>query len=344
VKFEILNPLDVSDWNTRLSPSSGESVFNTVEWARTLCDSYGYNPCYLSRRDGDGRSTLLPLMEVDSWLTGRRGVSLPFSDFCALIGLAADNVEAVVQELIALGQRRKWRYFEIRNDQAVPDTMPRSERYLTHTLDLTSGEQANFERLESSVRTSIRKAVKLGVEVTFSDSLDTVRGFYRLNCETRRRHGLPPQPFLFFKNLHQHVLAKGLGRIATARHEGRAIAADVFLNTGRQALYKYGASEAGSQHLRASNLVMWEAIRRYSQEGYERLALGRTAKIHSGLRRFKLGWGAQESEMGYIKYDFRRSEFQGERSAGSENGYGFVRRLPLWVLQWGGRALYRHMA
>jgi hypothetical protein len=284
------------------------------------------------------------MMEVDSWLTGRRGVALPFSDFCAPVGLDAANLGTVIQELTSLGLRRQWRYFEIRNDHAASDDMPRSARYLTHTLDLTQSESAGFERLGGSTRTSIRKAVKSGVAVTFSQSIESVREFCRLNGETRRRHGLPPQPDRFFENVHRHVLAKGLGGVVTAMHGGIAIAAAVFLHAGRQVLYKYGASDARAQPLRASNLLMWEAIRHYSKNGYERLSLGRTAKSHSGLRRFKLGWGAQESEMGYIKYDFRRNEFEAERRPNSESGYAMARWLPLPLLRWAGAALYRHMA
>ncbi len=344
MQFEILNPLDLPDWNTRLTPSSGESIFNTVEWARVLHETYGYTPCYLTSMKGAGCSALLPMMEVDSWLTGRRGVSLPFSDFCVPIGLGEENSGEAIQELVKLGRRRKWRYFEIRNDRAASKETPRSVRYLTHTLDLKPNEQVMFDRLESSVRTSIRKAVKTGVEVTFSESLDSVRDFYRLNCETRRRHGLPPQPFRFFRNVHQYVLAKGMGRVVTAWHGGRAIASAVFFHTGKQALFKYGAADARSQHLRASNLLIWEAIRHYVGAGYENLSLGRTAKGHFGLRRFKQGWGAQEGELGYIKYDLRRGEFETECETDSENGYGIVRRLPLCVLRCAGSALYKHMA
>jgi lipid II:glycine glycyltransferase (peptidoglycan interpeptide bridge formation enzyme) len=271
-------------------------------------------------------------------------VSLPFSDSCEPIGLNAKNSERVIGELKSFGCSRKWRYFEIRNDRATSEEIPRSLRYLTHTLDLTLSEEKRFGRLESSVRTSVRKAVKAGVEVTFSESPDSVREFCKLNCETRRRHGLPPQPFRFFRNVHQHVLQKGLGRVVTAWHGGCVIAAAMFFHAGRQVLYKYGASDATQQHLRASNLLMWEAIRHYAAEGYERLSLGRTAKNHAGLRRFKLGWGAQEAEIGYIRYDFQRGVFDAERSTDSESGYGIVHHLPLWVLRWAGMALYRHMA
>lgn len=344
MQCEISSPFDLPDWNDRLTQSAGECVFNTVEWARVLCDTYGYRPCYLLEKGGTCFPFLVPMMEVDSWLTGRRGVGLPFSDFCAPIGLEKNNVGAVLQELVKLGIRRKWRYFEVRNDRAVSAGIVRSAGYLAHTVNLGLGEGELFDRFDGSVRTSIRKAVKAGVEVTSATTLESIREFYRLNCQTRRRHGLPPQPLRFFENMQRHVLAKGSGRVVTAWYEGCAIAAAVFLCAGRQVLFKYGASDARWQKLRASNLVMWEAIRQYAREGCEILSMGRTAKTHDGLRRFKSGWGSQESELGYIRYDFRSGAFESEQSPCAENGYRVARHLPIRVLRWGGAALYRHMA
>lgn len=344
MQYEILNPLHEPDWNARLRPEMGEGIFNSAEWASVLHESYGYQPCYVTSRETDNPSLLMPMMEVDSWLTGRRGVSLPFSDFCAPVGVGENNIKSLIQELVSLGHQRKWRYCEIRDDRAIPDDVPRLVRYCTHTIDLKLSEGERFNRLEGSVRTSIRKAVKSGVEVTFSASWDSVRNFYKLNCETRRRHGLPPQPFRFFKNVHQYIISKGLGTTVTAWHLGGPIASAIFFHTGRQALYKYGASNSAAQHLRGVSLLMWEAIKHYANAGFENLSMGRTAKNHSGLRRFKLGWGAQEGERGYVRYDLFAGGFVGEQPLYDTSGFRLLHFLPLCLLRCGGAAIYRHMA
>jgi len=46
-----------------------------------------------------------------------------------------------------------------------------------------------------------------------------------------------------------------------ASHKGKNIASAVYFHFGDKAIYKYGASDRKYQHLRANNLVMWEAIR-----------------------------------------------------------------------------------
>ena len=41
---------------------------------------------------------LLPLMEVDSWLTGRRGISLPFTDECEPLYPDAESFKNLLQK------------------------------------------------------------------------------------------------------------------------------------------------------------------------------------------------------------------------------------------------------
>jgi hypothetical protein len=58
------------------------SFFHGSAWAKTLQGAYGFKPVYFTASEADGRSSILPLMEVNSWLTGRRGIALPFTDDC----------------------------------------------------------------------------------------------------------------------------------------------------------------------------------------------------------------------------------------------------------------------
>jgi lipid II:glycine glycyltransferase (peptidoglycan interpeptide bridge formation enzyme) len=145
-------------------------------------------------------------------------------------------------------------------------------------------------------------------------------------------------------HLQKQVLAKGLGTVVTAWHSGAAIAASIFCHVGKSALYKYGASDPRFQHLRGNTLVMWEAIRYYVENGYDQLSLGRTDVPHAGLRRFKLGWGAEETTVAYFRYDLHRGGFVGGQGHRSEAGYGFLKLMPLSCLRRLGSMLYKHIA
>ncbi len=81
---------------------------------------------------------------------------------------------------------------------------------------------------------------------------------------------------------------------------------------------------------------MWEAIKWHARQGCESLHLGRTSLHNDGLRRFKLGWGAEEQPIEYVKYDLRQERFVTDRdeSAGWHNQV--FRRMPIFVAAGGG--------
>ncbi|MCZ7636147.1 MAG: hypothetical protein M5U12_08980 [Verrucomicrobia bacterium] len=81
--FRIINPRTDLRWDTWLEAFPDATVFHTAAWAAVLEDTYGFKPVHLAFGDPDAPTALLPVMECSSLLTGRRGVSLPFTDHVA---------------------------------------------------------------------------------------------------------------------------------------------------------------------------------------------------------------------------------------------------------------------
>ena len=339
-----VNPVAYANWDTLVAAHPRCSFFHRAAWSKTLQDAYGFKPVYFTSGEADGRSSILPLMEVDSWLTGRRGISLPFTDDCEPLYLDAASIKNLHQAALEFGKARGWKSVEYRGGRELFGEAPASLTFYGHSLNLEKDEDRMFARLESPVRRAIRKAEKSGVTVTASRSLEAVKIFYSLQCKTRRKHGLPPQPFGFFQNIFQHILSKNLGMIAIARCQQRAIAASVYFQSGARAVYKYGASDEAFQHLRGANLVMWEAIKWLARNGAETLHLGRTSIGNEGLRKFKLGWGAEEQKIEYVQYNIRKDRFVvvADASAGWYNRV--FKMLPIGLSRMIGAALYRHCA
>jgi hypothetical protein len=102
MEVEIINPLEYPGWDDLLLSQHDHSIFHTTHWARILHESYGYTPLYFTLfRDG-ALSALIPVMEVNSWITGRRAVSLPFTDYCEPImtenGIFPELMEALLSQ------------------------------------------------------------------------------------------------------------------------------------------------------------------------------------------------------------------------------------------------------
>jgi hypothetical protein len=281
-------------------------------------------------------------MEVRSLLTGRRGVSLPFTDYCEPIISDGVSFEEIFDSAAKEGEKRQWKYIELRCYRNLsPFSLP-SSTYLGHRVSLENGEQSLYKGLKDSTRRNIKKAKAEGVEVRISDEPESVDQFYSLNSITRKRHGLPPQPSSFFKNILELVVKKGYGIVVIGLYEGKAIAASVFFHFGKKAIYKYGASDLKYQNLRANNLVMWEAIRNYCGKGFDSLCLGRTEPENRGLIQFKSGWGTTEQPINYYRYDLKKGSFVSGSSKVTGSHNKIFRNMPLPILKKVGSILYKH--
>lgn len=341
---ERVNPVVDPRWDAELANVEGSTFFHGSAWARVLVETYGFKPVYFLQRQADRIQALLPMMEIDSWLTGRRGVSLPFTDECAPLFDDPAFFRRVLTEALDYAKLRKWDYAEFRGGLAEFDGAPASASFLGHSLDLRGGEAALFNQIASSARRAVRKAEASGMRIETSSGLDAVHTFYGLFCKTRRRHGAPPQPRSFFESIHRNILARGLGSVFLAWHGKVPIAGAVYFHFGRKVLYKFGASDEGFNHLRANNLVFWEAIRHYSRDSFEVLDFGRTSLTNVGLQKFKLSWGASERRIDYVRQNCRTGGYAivGDISGGWQSKLLGMVPDPLFKLV--GSALYKHIA
>ena len=341
---ESLNPLRIADWDQQMAAHPRSRFFHGAAWARVLTETYDYAPVYLVKRRAGKVSGVLPLMEVDSWLTGRRGVGLPFTDECEPLCADGETFQGLFQSALKLGRERGWKYVECRGGESFFSGAPASLVHYTHCLKLSGTEAQQFAGLDGSVRRAIRKAENAGLKVEVSRELAAVKVFYSLLVKTRKRHGLPPQPFRLFRNIFRHILSQNMGVVIVARSGHTPVGAAVYFQWGDQAIYKYGASDERFQHLRGNNLVMWEAIKWATQQGLASLHLGRTSLGNPGLRKFKLGWGAEEGKIAYFKFDLRQQAFVAERDE-TEGWHNQVfRSAPGFISRLAGRLLYRHWA
>jgi hypothetical protein len=337
----ILNPVDEPAWDELLLSHPGYTFFHGSAWAKVLVDTYHYLPLYFVIRQGSQLISLLPMMEVRSWLTRTRGVSLPFTDYCEPLGFACLQMEDVLCLVKEHMQKRSWAYVEIRGGTYTG--IPPSVSYYVHTVELGTDPEAVFLRFSDATKRNINKAIRTGAEARIYGSLEALREYYSLHCITRKRHGLPPQPFSFFRNIYEHIISKGLGFVVLTSYAGQNVAGAVYFLLGKKSVYKFGASDFRYQHLRPNNLTMWEAIKWCTENGYQSMCLGRTAVHNQGLRRFKNGWGAQEQILRYYRYDLRRNTFVTEKPAVTSPCRWILGAMPGSWSRAVGSLLYKHV-
>jgi hypothetical protein len=340
---EVVNPGLVEGWDAQMESLDGATPFHSSAWAAVLNETYGFEPAYFVRRREGRPALVMPMMKVASALTGRRFVSLPFSDCCDPISDRETDIAPLTKLVIEYARSQGCKYVEWRSRRALFPNEPVWNSYYGHSLVLDGDEGAVFAGLKSNTRQNIRKAEREKVLIEFGEDLNSLKEFYRLHCGTRKEHGLPPQPFNFFRKIWEHVICRKRGWVILARHQDKCIGGAVFFHFSNRALYKFGASDKRYQAIRANNLIMWEAIKWYARNSFGSLDFGRTDLSGEGLRRFKLGWGCVEFPISYYRFDLSRQRFL----ASTDRGLPFsslVRHLPVFLLRQMGRVIYKHFA
>lgn len=339
--FKLINPLEIRDWDKLVLAHNDYTFFHSSSWINVLQETYRYEPIAFANIDRDKMDIAIPAMEINSFMTGKRAVSLPFSDFTEPLVNQDVPFDTIINEIKNVGKIRKWKSFELRGGGRFLGNFSNSYVY-EHVLDISENEEKIFSQFRSSTKRNINKAYKEGIEIKFTNSFDSVKHFYKLNCITRKRHGLPPQPFKFFENVYKNLIAKDKGFVILAILNKNVLASNIYLHFGEKALYKYGASELKYQNLRANNLVMWEAIKWYIKKGYKSFSFGRTEPDNEGLRQFKNGWGTNEIKVNYYKYDLFSDELIQDDSKMSTWQKDIFNKMPIPILKVVGNLTYRH--
>ena len=315
--------------------------FHHPSWAMFLAECYGFRPFALVLDGGSdgGPAAGLPVLETRARLRGTRWISLPFTDVCPPL---VEEHDAGRFTAALEGARRDAGVDALEVRAPIAGARATHPLALRHTLRLGRVEQEVAGRFRPAIRRNIRAAERNALTLRRAErEADLETTFYRLQVQTRRRHGLPVQPRRFFRLLWRRILEPGLGFGLFVCSNGTPVAAAVFLTWERTITYKYGASDAAFWRLRPNNLLFREAISWGCDHGYQTFDFGRTDFEGMGLRRFKLGWGCQEEDLRYTVLGRGAARSHGlARSVGQP----ILRRSPPWVLRVLGNLLYRQTA
>ncbi len=341
-------------------------MFHSRGWLEALKRTYGYEPIVLTTSAHGPLENGLALCRVKTWLS-RRLVSLPFSDHCDPLIDRQEDLEALIEFLAGEMGRERWRSLELRPRPGAwpagggrPFT-PASggrpfrvgdgpgPRFCLHTLDLARTAEQIFAGFHaSSTQRAIRRAEREGLSYEAGWSDELLSAFYHLLRLTRRRHGLPPQPMAWFRNLIACIPSTRVARseqgamIHVASKDGMPVAGILTLTFKKSMVYKYGGSDAAHHPLGGMPFVFWRAIQAAKALGVEELDLGRSDLDQPGLIAFKEHLGGVRSDLTYYMRPERRA---GAGHAGFLNHLArrVVPLLPDAALDLTGRLLYRHL-
>ncbi len=342
------DPTKDARWEELLERHPGASVFHTVAWLQALRRTYGYEPVVFTTSPPTGElKNGLAFCRINSWLTGSRIVSLPFSDHCEPLCDSTEDLNFLIRYLQTAGRHEKWKYLEIRpvnrhfgqTDDGI-GFLPVAT-YFLHILDLCPDLDEVYRGLDKDcVQRRIQRAERAGLVEKCGRTDDLLKVFYELFVITRGRHCLPPIPYAWFQNLVRYQ-GKAL-EIRLAFKDEIPISGILTLQFRDTVYYKYGCSDARFNYFGATPWLLWSAITRAKLNGATKFDMGRTEAENAGLLEFKNHWVPQLKRLVYWKFPDRSSldSIDGWKLKMARHVFSCT---PNWILRIIGELAYRHI-
>lgn len=346
----VVEPWTDARWDAYVASHPRATVYHTAAWIRLVCEIGRYpSLCLLSERDG--RVTgVLPLVAVDSRLTGKRISTLPFSDACFALADEEETAASLLEEARSIRTRRGVLFYEMRGAPALRDPtlvgftgFARSAHFSNYLIPLSGDAEAvrkTFAR--TSVRQTITKGERLGVTVRVGGVAD-LDVFYDLYVKNRRRHGIPPQPKSLFARILERMTDSPRAMLYLAEHESKAVAGLIVIRYNGVTYAKYEGVDETRRELVALYPLFWKTIEDAVQAGDRFYDFGRTAGDNRGLNEFKQRWGTTQVELPYY-FDPPREGISVVRSDSLKYRLftSAFRRMPeSWSIRIGER-IFRH--
>lgn len=339
----IIVPLNSDAWINFIQSDPQATIFHHPSWLLTISQVYGYQAYGLAVENSVGElSAALPVAFVSSLITGKRWIAYPFSDFCYPLYRSDSDLALLTGFIQNHCHQESDHPIEVRWALPNASAFTYVSDSVIHFLRLT----ADFDQVARSIHPMHRRNVKLaeknGIQIRQGNSLEELKAFYRLHLETRRRQGVPVQPWRFFRHLWENVISNGKGFTILAFSGGVCIAGAVFLLYNETVTYKFGASLQDAWHFKPNNLIFWNAIKWGCENNFVQFDFGKTDTKNSGLREFKSRWGATEQPLIYSStHPATKLSSSGIIHSTLET---VIQKTPLFVGQIIGELLYKHFA
>ncbi len=338
-----IDPIRDPRWREFVRNHPDSSVFHSPEWLGALHATYSYRPFAISTSPPGARlQNGILFCQVESWLTGKRLVSVPFADHCEL--LVADDADR--RELLNSVTNKlsgKFKYTELRPLRHALGTQSgfrASHRYMLHTLDLRPTLDDILRKChKTSIQQKIRRAERQQLDYTEGNDDRQIQKFYRLLLLTRRRQKIPPQPVEWFRNLVRYF-GDSL-KIRLLSRDERPVAGVLTLRWQDTVVDKYSCSDVQCNNLGGIPLLLWRVIEDAKQSGITTFDLGRSDCDGLGLVEFKDRWGSQRTELTYWRQPSECGSGRGDWKL--KLAAPIFAHMPNLFLAASGRVFYRHI-
>lgn len=300
MRVEIVDPRSDSRWQALLA-CQPSTIFHSPQWLSVLADTYGFAPKAVLASDRLGFPQAgMPFCAVSD-LTGRRLVSLPFSDFCDPLVEDQGQWDLLLRPLLTENCPLLVRC--VHNSLPLADSRFQPVKLARwNGLDLAPSIDQLWEQLHGAARRAVRKARQQGVVVAVARDPAELRAFFDMHLGVRKhKYRMLAQPFAFFEAIWRRFIEPGQGFLLTASVNGQIIAAALYLQWQQTLFYKFNASRSELLIDRPNDLLIWEGIQEGKRRGCTFLDFGLSDLDQEGLIRFKGKFADREKTITFMR-------------------------------------------
>ena len=293
---------DRGSWDKFVASRSEANFLNSWQWGE-LHEKFGDKVFYLGVYDGKLVGLVLAIVK-----DARRGRYIevpggPLIDFTN-----KSQVSEVFKSLRQLAAANNCVFVRIRPQVIDSESargslkkngLTRSPMHLhaenTNILDLSLDEETILKNMRQQTRYEVRRADKLGIEVSVTSDINDLHKFHKVQLETASRQGFVP-PSQNFLDMQLEVFGSDL-KIYQASKDGKLLAMTLIVTYGGEADYYEGASTLEGRNLPGAYAIQWQAIRDAKAAGLTRYNFwgiapaGRKKHRYGGVTTFKRGFG-----------------------------------------------------
>jgi len=271
--------------------SSPLALTRHPRWLHIFSQAMQHEP-YVIQANVDGQLVgALPLVYMQSFLFGKRLVSLPYVNTAGVKANSPEIAQHLVKAAMTLADRLRVKALELRHEERV-DVQGLSEpekQKIQMRLSLPATSELLWKSFDPKVRNQIRKGEKAQLTISWG-SLDELGAFYDIFARNMRDLGTP----VFGVELFATILTTFPkdAEVCIVRQGSKPVAASLLLH-GKGITEVPSASSLREYNSTCANMLMyWHLLQRSIERQQTTFDFGRSSP-DSPTYQFKKQWGAQ---------------------------------------------------
>ncbi|MDD5368283.1 MAG: GNAT family N-acetyltransferase [Anaerolineaceae bacterium] len=338
----IILSVNSPEWLNFIETRPEATFFHHPAWINLLSECYHFESFIVVLRNEHGKIIGgIPFIEIPG-IFGKKWVSLPFTDHCAPLYEGTNTLHKLSSTIISLNAIREIPRLELRWKYPLDPLAGMDPIYVLSQLKLNRNPEVVASRIRHKYFRKVNAAQERGVSTKMGVGINQLKEFYELHVRTRRKHGVPVQPWNYFKLLHEQVLTAGFGFLISAYLHQACVAAAVFLSWNKTLIYKYSTTNQEGRRSLATDLILWNAICWGCENGLQVLDMGRTDISDIGLLDFKKRWGSETTSLPYSFIPDQETRKKADPMVSLMKLV--IRHSPIWVCRLSGELFYRFSA